>query len=1462
MTGYTILLNNRRKRNELESEIAFRGGGIISKPASMPNILSVDISETLAKQYEEDNRVKIISKEEFGSVSSIQNITLTDNWALDRIDQRTGALDGKYNYVRTGYNADVYVFDSGINFNHVEFRGRAFPLFDGINDPVFPNGADSNGHGTHVSAIIAGTKFGVAKQARLYSVKVVGLDGRISDINILNAVNAVILHHNTKSNIRSSVANLSFEFPSRNPLIDYYIDTMIDEGIVVCVAAGNNRDDASKYSPAGIGDAITVAAVDQLDQFAVIFSNYGPKVDILAPGVNVMSAWPFDTTSVVLTPASPRANTVGVVPAGVKVNKIVIEVNEAFDRYPTLKIGVAPNFSLASLDATELSKVGYTKTQSVNYILAQNSEALVTAIFEQNQANTKGSATITMYIEKLSNSKSRVESGTSLSVSHVAGVFALRLEEEANKLSSREDVTAITQSIIELSLKNIVKHVPTGTPNRLIYAPWTKSNEVEWVTKAGNIKLIDEGDELSVTVNAIYYNNIGSPTSDITYSIVNAPSWGSNNIGIQIDPTSGEITWDGNPPIVSANETQTATIRATAPNSVYRDENFSITIVDTASEPPTWITPNKNRKVSRGKVTELPPVIEGVAYQPFDLHAVDPNTQNEVNNYSIISGALPEGLTLDVETGIISGSLSSRTLVDYEQTFTVRVTNASGSVSDRTFSIAVEADEVSPSWVTPEGSIGTSTVNSYFEFQLEAIDPDGDPIQYNLVSGSLPSGIGLNSETGLIVGIVLDIAGVYSFTVEATDTVLSTYQVFELEVQPASVNKPPSWLTPAGNLGSFDENEPVTLTLRAVDVDNDPITFTLGLRPGEAFPPGLVLSANGVISGLTSEVNIITTYTFTILISDGINNVVPRTFSLTIRNVSGVSIPEWITPAGSIGELWEFYPSTFKVEAADANNSEISYSIIEGALPSGLDLKINTGIIAGTPGTVGETSEHTFTVRASNGVFYVDREFSITIVNLLSVAVTKVLADRITGYDRIFIENYLDNIFSTDYKKELLYRAGDPEYAIPENFDIYLVNGLPILPPGAPEDADPPDEFYKVISDSIWAEENEYLNIVKNTDDNHPLDDGEERTLSSHNYKSTLFFNDIEIHHARDQYTGDILYDVLVVNITDPQANSSFRPDLLTFDVINGDYRIEAPDGKVDPGVAYPPEYDQPFQNPLMPTDIIVHPEADPTYDGSVLNNYGWDPTWPNNWNTAIPRNTESIDFVAPHSMYNMRMHIVTGYGGFVNDRELLPLWLGSEQEEGNPDSVIGWKPALVLAYLKPNTGQDLLDTLTTEQKNALVGYPITIDRHLVSTTPVLSPTTFFQDKEWFDGTKFDIAQFDTIILDQEEGSGDILMGTTTFDQNTTGFGLFNEEAETTDSTTFDDTQIGIRYDNLLTTFDLGVAPMVDCTFDDNETAFDSVGLELYTKYVKFPPGDKYWNAMNDTMIHKMKKQLPAIDTK
>ncbi|MFG2750690.1 S8 family peptidase [Streptomyces xanthophaeus] len=204
-----------------------------------------------------------------------------NSWGLDRIDQRYLPLDNEFSPNTNGQGATAYILDSGIDFRHPDFGGRARAGFDAINDGR--NGADCNGHGTHVAGTVGGEQYGVAHKVSLVSVRVLGCDGRGAWSGIIAGLDWVANNAQQPAVLNASLGGDRFE-PVNNATNNLFM-----RGVLPVVAAGNDNIDARRVSPASTANAVTVGATNRYDQ-ETDFSNWGELLDLYAPGQDIISA--------------------------------------------------------------------------------------------------------------------------------------------------------------------------------------------------------------------------------------------------------------------------------------------------------------------------------------------------------------------------------------------------------------------------------------------------------------------------------------------------------------------------------------------------------------------------------------------------------------------------------------------------------------------------------------------------------------------------------------------------------------------------------------------------------------------------------------------------------------------------------------------------------------------------------------------------------------------------------------------------------------------------------------------------------------------------------------------------------------------------------------------------------------------------------------------------------------------
>lgn len=220
-----------------------------------------------------------------GSDSDIPTTGPRTPWGIKAVNAPEAWANSKM-----GEGVLVAVLDTGIDRDHPALKGQIEDIksfIPGESTGPYP-GADQEGHGTHVAGTIAGAALsggfvGVAPRARILTGQVCGEDG-CSNISVAAGINWAI-------NRKAHVISMSLGGPVGTPAEKRAVALAISRGISVIAASGN--DGTNKVSfPAAFPSVVAVGAVDSKLGKAK-FSQWGPELWIMAPGVDVISSVPM-----------------------------------------------------------------------------------------------------------------------------------------------------------------------------------------------------------------------------------------------------------------------------------------------------------------------------------------------------------------------------------------------------------------------------------------------------------------------------------------------------------------------------------------------------------------------------------------------------------------------------------------------------------------------------------------------------------------------------------------------------------------------------------------------------------------------------------------------------------------------------------------------------------------------------------------------------------------------------------------------------------------------------------------------------------------------------------------------------------------------------------------------------------------------------------------------------------------
>lgn len=638
-------------------------------------------------------------------------------------------------------------------------------------------------------------------------------------------------------------------------------------------------------------------------------------------------------------------------------------------------------------------------------------------------------------------------------------------------------------------------------------------------------------------------------------------------------------------------------------------------------------------------------------------------------------------------------------------------------------------------WVTPP-NLGSVPENQYYNLNLETYDTSGS-VTYALIAGSLPGNLtiagngNISGNTAFVNNYVTS-----NFTVRATNANSGvTDRTFTLSV----ISPVPPNLTPnSGSLTSVIDGQYYSQQF-SLD-DPSVLANTIFFVDSGTIPAGLTFASNGLMYGYANAISANATYTFTVQANDGgkidqnaytLDVISRKTLTAdsdyyTADNVSIITADTstQYTPilldSGNIGNITQGDNFSYRLQAVDFDNANLTYQLAGGSLPTGLSLNANTGWITGTiptgalitvtnsfsanvyktasPAFVSNTSAYTLTVdgEVDNRVIWSTNtnigsiyngeisEFAITASTpsgrqLLYTVQTNVISDPISFEANRALEYGLVSYGTLPPGLALLRDgslSGRPSFEMSSNLQTYVftVNA---------SDADGIISGQKEFSvDVVQRDKRPYENLYLTV-----MPDRSGRSIYSSLINNTDIIPTEYLYRPEDPWFGNnILRRVLFMSGLNPDEIA----DYISAITLNH-YNKKLNFGNLKTARAVDDSLNTVYE--VIYLDLI---------DEQVNQTTGLGP----NVNVAWPTNNAGISTVHPNSFPNMISRVANNIG--YQDRSILPLWMTSRQADG---TVLGFTRALVLCYTLPNYSAEIAYRINRANPNFnLIDF--TIDRY------------------------------------------------------------------------------------------------------------------------------------------------------
>lgn len=256
------------------------------------SILQYEDKQAMEQAYDElSEKGYTVEKDKrfFVTATDVDGNEVSETWGYESV-----GVDYSISNIENSNEIVVGVFDTGVDYTHEDLANRITDITINLSYTGDENDCmDDNGHGTAVAGIIAQS---TPENVKIKPYKVIDEEGYATFSEVVAALEYILDEKDKPDILNMSIGGYNFD--GTNTIETELVAQLVESGITVCIASGNDNLPAKYCTPADCETAITVGAYDT-DYHICSFSNYGEEIDVAAPGKGIctLDLWSGEYTA-------------------------------------------------------------------------------------------------------------------------------------------------------------------------------------------------------------------------------------------------------------------------------------------------------------------------------------------------------------------------------------------------------------------------------------------------------------------------------------------------------------------------------------------------------------------------------------------------------------------------------------------------------------------------------------------------------------------------------------------------------------------------------------------------------------------------------------------------------------------------------------------------------------------------------------------------------------------------------------------------------------------------------------------------------------------------------------------------------------------------------------------------------------------------------------------------------------